>query len=128
MKRSRILMIAVAAALSAALVWWLSVASKPLMPKMLAQSLPDQCRQVLLVLAPDERSVTARIWLLENNEGEWESVREPIDCTLGHQGLAWGTGEHTAVPPPGFRIKREGDKCSPAGGKAVCSPVPQASP
>ncbi len=115
MKRSRILMIAVAAAMSAALVWWLSVGRKPLMPKMLAQSLPDQCRQVLLVLAPDERSVTARMWLLENNEGEWESVREPIDCTLGHQGLAWGTGEHTAVPPAGFRIKREGDKCSPAG-------------
>ena len=115
MKRSRILMIAVAAALGTALVWWLSVAREPMMPKMLAQSLPDQCRQVLLVLAPDERSVTARMWLLENNEGEWESVREPIDCTLGHQGLAWGTGEHTAVPPPGFRIKREGDKCSPAG-------------
>lgn len=115
MKRSRILMIAAAAALGAALVWWFGVAREPLMPRMLAQSLPDQCRQVLLVLAPDERSVTAQMWLLENNEGEWEVVREPIDCTLGHQGLAWGTGEHTAAPPAGFRIKREGDKCSPAG-------------
>ena len=115
MKRSRILMIAAAAALGAALIWWFGVAREPLMPRMLAQSLPDQCRQVLLVLAPDERSVTAQMWLLENNEGEWEVVREPIDCTLGHQGLAWGTGEHTAAPPAGFRIKREGDKCSPAG-------------
>ena len=35
--------------------------------------------------------------------------------TLGHQGLAWGKGEHAAPPPTGFRIKHEGDKCSPAG-------------
>jgi L,D-peptidoglycan transpeptidase YkuD (ErfK/YbiS/YcfS/YnhG family) len=40
---------------------------------------------------------------------------EAIDCTIGHQGLAWGTGEHEGPAPAGFRTKREGDGCSPAG-------------
>lgn len=115
MKRYRILMIAVVALLSAAVVCWFSVARHPLMPRMLAESLPDECRQVMLVLAPDEHSVTARMWLLERTGDEWQAMRGPLDCTLGHKGLAWGTGEHTAAPPAGFRIKREGDKCSPAG-------------
>jgi len=47
--------------------------------------------------------------------GNWHSAAGPIAVTLGHQGLAWGKGEHTVPPPAGFRIKHEGDKCSPAG-------------
>ena len=35
--------------------------------------------------------------------------------TLGHKGLAWGAGEHRVEMPAGFRLKREGDLCSPAG-------------
>lgn len=39
----------------------------------------------------------------------------PIVVTLGHKGLAWGDGEHQGPAPSDFPIKREGDKCSPAG-------------
>ncbi len=81
-----------------------------------ASSLPVNCQQVVLVLSPQERSETARLWLMERSEGQpWHSAAGPIAVTLGHQGLAWGKGEHTAAPPAGFRIKHEGDKCSPAG-------------
>lgn len=87
----------------------------PRIPERLRMSLPEECRQVVLVLAPDDRSVKARIWLMESSTAGWISVEGPFDCTLGHQGLAWGTGEHTVAKPEGFRTKHEGDKCSPAG-------------
>ena len=56
------------------------------------------------------------MWMLERAEGTaWHQVDSPIDVTVGQQGLAWGTGEHTAQRPASFRIKHEGDMCSPAG-------------
>ena len=115
MKRSHMILIAILATMSAVAVWWLRLDRGPQMPKLLAESLSASCGQVILVLAPDERSVAAQLWLLERADDEWQTVHGHIACTLGHQGLAWGTGEHTAAPPAGFRIKREGDKCSPAG-------------
>ena len=111
------------AALAAGL-WWLvnplldGLSQAPPIPARFAASLPAACRQVVLVLAPDERSEQARLWLLERpdaREDRWHRAAGPIPCTLGHQGLAWGAGEHAAAPPAGFRIKHEGDKCSPAG-------------
>ncbi|MDB6140475.1 MAG: hypothetical protein JWO94_3547 [Verrucomicrobiaceae bacterium] len=89
---------------------------QPRIPGMFASSLPPGFRQVVLVLAPNDRSETACLWLMERPEGDtWHAAAGPIPVTLGHQGLAWGKGEHTALPPAGFRIKHEGDKCSPAG-------------
>lgn len=113
-------LVALAALAVAGLLIWLMIsrwpASSPRIPAMFASSLPADCQQAMLVLSPAEPSVTARLWLLER-EGfdEWHAVAGPIPVTLGHQGLAWGSGEHAAAAPAGFRIKREGDKCSPAG-------------
>jgi L,D-peptidoglycan transpeptidase YkuD (ErfK/YbiS/YcfS/YnhG family) len=40
----------------------------------------------------------------------------PIDVSLGRNGLARGEGEHyVEAIPSDFRIKQEGDGCSPAG-------------
>jgi len=112
MKRSRILITAFAMLLLAVIVWRVQ---QPRLPSIFASAIPASCEQVILVLAPDEQSVGARLWLLERQFGGWRMAAGPLDCTLGHKGLAWGTGEHTAAPPAGFRSKREGDKCSPAG-------------
>ncbi|HYF37970.1 MAG TPA: L,D-transpeptidase family protein, partial [Prosthecobacter sp.] len=73
---------------------------------------------VVLVLSPHQSSIHARLWLLEREHAgdDWRLASgRPIPTTLGHKGLAWGVGEHTAAPPADFPIKREGDKCSPAG-------------
>ena len=89
---------------------------QPRIPAMFDASLPAGCQQVMLVLSPAERSIAARLWLMEKtSRGGWQPVDGPIPVSLGHQGLAWGRGEHTASPPAGFRIKYEGDLCSPAG-------------
>ena len=87
----------------------------PTIPERFRAWLPSGCSQVVLVLAPDDRGVKAKLWLMELGNYGWHSVDGPIDCTIGHQGLAWGTGEHVVDKPEGFRTKREGDGCSPAG-------------
>ncbi len=90
--------------------------AQPHIPTLFTADLPTACQQVVLVLTPNDHSPNARLWRLERDPGQpWHTITTPIDITWGHQGLAWGTGEHTANPPPGFRIKHEGDKCSPAG-------------
>ena len=100
----------------AAVIWWLLRPAGLRIPAMLAASLPVNCEQVVLVLATEEHSQNARLWRMERTAGrEWKPVGAATAVTWGHQGLAWGTGEHTDQPPTGFRIKREGDKCSPAG-------------
>ncbi|MDZ4286395.1 MAG: L,D-transpeptidase family protein [Prosthecobacter sp.] len=89
----------------------------PSIPALFKSSLPAACRQVVLVLSPSQPSVTARLWLLERSTSDdaWHTATDPIPVTLGHKGLAWGVGEHTGAAPAGFPLKREGDKCSPAG-------------
>ncbi len=83
---------------------------------LFAPDLPPACRQVLLVTVPDEKSISAELQMLERDaSNSWKQVGETIPVTLGRNGLAWGLGEHTATPPAGFRLKREGDGCSPAG-------------
>jgi L,D-peptidoglycan transpeptidase YkuD (ErfK/YbiS/YcfS/YnhG family) len=101
--------------------YWLTTrqprSAAPAIPAVFAASVPPDCRQVVLVLSPNQPSSVAQMWLLER-EGRrqpWQVVAGPIQATLGHKGLAWGVGEHTAAAPVGFPVKREGDKCSPAG-------------
>ena len=78
--------------------------------------LPPACRQVLLVTSSAEKSISAELRMLERDDANsWQQVGETIPVTLGRNGLAWGIGEHTASSPEGFRLKREGDGCSPAG-------------
>lgn len=96
---------------------FISIPAIPAIPAMLASSLPKNCRQVVLVLSPEGRSVPARMWMLDRTTGDddWSVAAGPLAVTLGRNGLAWGEGEHTVSPPAGFPIKQEGDGCSPAG-------------
>lgn len=87
-----------------------------MIPALFAPDLSENCRQVLLVLAPDENSICAELRMLERGADDaWKQWSETIPVTLGRNGLAWGLGEHKSPPPVNFRIKREGDGCSPAG-------------
>ena len=87
-----------------------------MIPALFAPDLPPVCRQVLLVTASVKKSISAELRLLELGAAKsWQQVQETIPVTLGRNGLAWGMGEHTALSPDGFRLKREGDGCSPAG-------------
>lgn len=81
------------------------------------KDLPESCRQVALVVSPEDTSVTAELFLLVRNDARspWIADQGPIPVTLGRSGLAWGVGEHGVSRPEGFREKREGDGCSPAG-------------
>lgn len=92
------------------------IAGTPRIPSMFRAALPESCQQVMLVLSPHDESVNARLWLLERERaGSWRTFAGPIPVTLGRKGLAWGVGEHCSEPPLNFRIKHEGDGCSPAG-------------
>lgn len=88
-----------------------------MIPAIFASDLPLACRQILLVTAPSETFTTATLRLLErrNSQSAWEQHGEKIPVTVGRKGLAWGLGEHRSQPPWGFRYKREGDGCAPAG-------------
>lgn len=87
-----------------------------MIPALFAPDLSPACRQVLLVISPDEKSTSAELRMLERDDAEpWKQVGDAIPVTLGRNGLAWGLGEHTNSPPAGFRLKQEGDGCSPAG-------------
>lgn len=94
--------------------WWSKV---PRLPRNLAAAIPADCQQVVLVLSPEQASSDARLWLLERGglAGAWKVKHGPFPATLGHRGLAWGAGDHRTGPPPGFPVKLEGDKRSPAG-------------
>lgn len=98
----------------AAFSWWLWPRG-PGIPSLLADGIPPGCGQVVLVLSPAAESVEANLWLMERDWRGWNAVRGPIPVTLGDKGLAWGAGEHRANVPGGFRVKYEGDLCSPAG-------------
>lgn len=89
----------------------------PSIPDFLAADLPDECRQVMLVLSPQATSINARVWLLERAHptAPWRPHRGPIVATLGRKGLAWGKGDHTSPTPSDLQVKYEGDGCSPAG-------------
>ena len=115
MKAKHWLIIVLLAFIAGGMVWWTTRDQGPRIPALFVSSLPADCQQVLLVLSPEAESVQAQLWLMERSGSRWRAVSEPIACTLGHKGLAWGAGEHAAAPPAGFRIKKEGDKCSPAG-------------
>ena len=90
---------------------------QPLIPVSLAADLSADCCQVLLVLSPQPKSVSARMWLMQraNAQSPWRCERGPVAVSLGRNGLAWGIGEHRSAAPYGFAMKREGDGCSPAG-------------
>lgn len=116
-----ILLFILAVCLAVGAVWWLRNGDSPRdsgpIPNRFAEDLPDACRQVILVMAANETDHVAKLHLLEKESSEetWSVVSEPIPVTIGRNGLAWGTGEHRSKAPSSFRVKHEGDGCSPAG-------------
>ncbi len=99
-----------------ALFWWM-MNRNAAVPRLFARQLPETCGQILLVVTPEERSIVGEMKLLERSDATqpWRLRGGPIPVTVGRNGLAWGRGEHTVAAPAGFRVKQEGDGCSPAG-------------
>ncbi len=99
----------------ATLVWHRLRHVAPRLPRNLAGFIPEDCQQIILVLTPEAASREARLWLLERGALGWKTHAGPLPATLGGSGLGWGAGEHHCPPPPGFPVKLEGDRRSPAG-------------
>lgn len=76
--------------------------------------IPDDARQVVLVVSPTWDAVPASMTRWERTDSGWRAVGSPMPVVLGRKGLAWGLGIHPTEVNAG-RIKREGDGCSPAG-------------
>jgi D-alanyl-D-alanine dipeptidase len=72
----------------------------------------DDCRQLVVVVSPKEKSVTATLTRYEKHGKSWKQVGAAVPVNLGKKGLAWGRGLHSAKP--GVQ-KKEGDQKSPAG-------------
>jgi len=68
--------------------------------------------QIILVVAPDMNSSTAKLECYENGT----KVFKTVDVNLGFNGLAWGVGKIEITDKNSSRIiKKEGDKRAPAG-------------
>lgn len=79
----------------------------------LAQPIPTDCRQVVLVVSQDWDATTGQLTVFNKTEQGWQADGQPWQISLGRTGLAWGLGLHpqqSAGPN-----KREGDGKSPAG-------------
>lgn len=104
--------------LAAGMLFWNHFNSgADIIPKRFGVDLPESCLQVILVEAEVETDRSAVLTLLERGSAaeDWHKVDGPIPVSIGRNGLAWGTGEHSGSAPKGFRIKHEGDGCSPTG-------------
>lgn len=77
-----------------------------------AQSIFSDCKQIVVVVSPRQKSVSAKLYKFEKVGKNWRQVGEVHPVNLGLKGLAWGRGLHSAKP--GLQ-KKEGDLRSPAG-------------
>jgi len=75
--------------------------------------IPNECQQLMLVIAPDWDSTPAVLQRYQREEQGWAALGKAIPVVLGRKGLAWGRGKFP-MPAQGKR-KREGDGRSPAG-------------
>lgn len=88
---------------------WLSV----LCASQAAAQVPEQSRQLVLVIAGQANVQTARLAAFERADNGWNKIPDlEFPVTIGRTGLAWGIGLH--APQPGLQ-KREGDGKAPAG-------------
>jgi L,D-peptidoglycan transpeptidase YkuD (ErfK/YbiS/YcfS/YnhG family) len=80
-----------------------------------ALTVPDQCRQLVSVIATDWNATAAilRRWQRPDARSPWSPADKPVPVVLGRAGLRPGRGLHPAIP--GRAAKQEGDGCSPAG-------------
>lgn len=85
-------------------------------PAEITAVLPSNCRQVIYVTAADQQTTAAELRMLERAPtNAWQSAGVAIPARIGRNGMAWGHGEFALPPHPGWRIKKEGDGCAPAG-------------
>lgn len=91
--------------------------SAPVMlPPEIAAVLPPSCKQLLYVVAADDRATAAKLRMLQRTHSEvWDTRDGIIPVRIGRHGLAWGLGEPVLPAPVGFRRKQEGDGCAPSG-------------
>ncbi len=86
------------------------------LPSEITAVLPSNCRQVIYVTAADQQTTAAQLAMLERTPSHaWQPVSAPIPARIGRKGMAWGHGEFALAAPSGWRIKKEGDGCAPAG-------------
>jgi len=86
------------------------------LPSEITAVLPSNCRQALYVSAADQQTTAAELRMLERTPtNDWQSAGTAIPARIGRNGMAWGHGEFALAAPSGWRIKKEGDGCAPAG-------------
>ena len=86
------------------------------LPAEITAVLPSSCRQVLYVTAADQQATAAELRMLERTQtNDWHAAGAAIPARIGRNGMAWGHGEFALLAPAGWRIKKEGDGCAPAG-------------
>src|ERR671927_1123645 len=58
-----------------------------------AESVPEDCTQLMVGIAPTWNSARGELRLLERPRGgDWKVVAGPFPVLFGKNGLAWGTG------------------------------------
>ena len=86
------------------------------LPAEITAVLPSNCRQVIYVIAADQQTTAAELRMIERMPtNDWQAAGTAIPARIGRNGMAWGHGEFALTTPPGWRIKKEGDGCAPAG-------------
>jgi len=89
------------------LLTWLATSAR-------AEGIPDDCRQLILGIAPAWDSIRCEVRLFERpHGGDWIVAAGPFPVLFGKNGLAWGTGL-AGQNEPGLR-KKERDGRAPAG-------------
>ncbi|MDI1312319.1 L,D-transpeptidase family protein [Prosthecobacter sp.] len=86
------------------------------LPSEITAVLPSNCRQVLYVTAVDPQATAAELrMLVRTPTHDWQATGTAIPVRIGRNGMAWGHGEFGLSAPAGWRMKKEGDSCAPAG-------------
>src|SRR5437899_10510755 len=79
-----------------------------------ADGVPDDCRQLIVAIAPDWNSMRGKLELFERQPGgSWAAVTPSFPVLFGKNGVAWGTGL-AGQNESGLR-KKERDGRAPAG-------------
>src|SRR5450755_3936232 len=79
-----------------------------------AGGVPDDCRQLLVAVAPDWNSMRGELRMYDRDRGgKWMQHGAPVAVLFGKNGLAWGIG--VAGQNEGGLHKKERDGRAPAG-------------
>lgn len=78
--------------------------------------LPNDCKQMLLVLTDSTKSTKGQLVYFErtSSSSKWIKVSDTIPVVIGRAGLAWGIGLNS-IDPLKLPLKSEGDGKSPSG-------------